>query len=68
MDVNPAEYVRLRNEYHVTLRVLAVVAERLLESGNLDMLVLSDEEVLNAPDLEAYRDDLHCQIGLRVTR
>lgn len=63
-----AEYVRMRNEHHVTLRVLAVVVEQLLAKTGSDMLELSDQVVLNAPDLIAGRDEQRGVIELEVRR
>lgn len=62
------EYVRLRNEYHVTQRVLALVLEQLFEHIGGEILELTDEAVLNAPDLLAWRDDKRCVIGLQTKR
>lgn len=67
-DIDPAEYVRMRNEYHVTLRVLALVVEQLLTQTKSEILELTDEAVLNAPDLTAMRDSDKGIIGLRVER
>jgi hypothetical protein len=63
-----AEYVRLRNEYHITQRVLAAVLELYLKDHGGGMLELTDEYVLNAPSLVAFRDEPRKMIALRVER
>lgn len=68
MDVDASEYVRLRNEYHVTMRVLAVLVERVLELTGSEIIELDETVVTNAPDLHAFMDEHRRVIGLKVTR
>lgn len=63
-----ADYVRIRNEYHITQRVLAAVVELYLRDHSGDMLELNDEIVLKAPNLVAMRDEQRHIIALQVNR
>lgn len=62
------EYQRLRQEYHVTLRVLACVVEKLQGLTQQDMTLLDDYELLHSPDLQGYRDEDSNVIALTVSR
>lgn len=58
----------LRIEHHVTLRVLAVVTEQLLQRTQSDQVVISDKAQLECGDLEAYRDAESGAVVIRVSR
>jgi len=62
------QHIRLRNEYHQTLRVLAVVVEQLLKQENGDTIEIDDDALLNAPDLVAWRDRAKNRTSIKVTR
>ena len=52
----------------MTTAVLAVIAEQLLHRTNADELVLSDEFLLDAPDLIAWRDEATFTTHIKVKR
>lgn len=57
----------LEVEYDLTLRVLAVVAERLQDATDSREIQVSDEALADQPDLKAWRDD-EGLIRLQVSR
>lgn len=65
------ELERLRNverEYRVTVRVLAVVAERLLAVTKAQELEVGADAMLDTPDLDAYLDPGRGVIVIKVSR
>lgn len=65
------ELVRLKaveREYIVTVRVLAVVVERLLVLTHGKSVSITDEALTACPDLEAYRDDPARAVVISVSR
>lgn len=54
--ISDEEYVRLRNEYHITVRALAVLTETILQLTGWDAIEVDDETLLHGPQLRAYRD------------
>lgn len=65
------EVVRLRaleTEYRVTLKVLAVVVERLLAGHEGEHVVITDEALTDTPDLVAWRDVERRQVVIAVAR
>lgn len=70
-DEYAREFERLKGverEYIVTVRVLAVVVERLLVLTNGKSLSITDEAIARGPDLEAYRDAPARTVVISVTR
>lgn len=58
-----ADYLRIRNEYHMTIRVLAVVCEQLLALKQMDAIEITDDVLNASPDLHAHRDEeRHCTV------
>lgn len=71
VTIPQVEHARLRNierEYAVTVRVLAVVVERAIENANAHGLVVTDEALMNAPDLRAWREQEKYQVVIQVSR
>lgn len=60
------EYQRLRNEYHQTIRVLSVIVGQLLKHERGDTIEISDKALLEAPDIEAWRDTDRALTCIRV--
>jgi hypothetical protein len=56
----------IEREYRMTLRVLAVVVERLLGEG--EHVVITDEALADTPDLVAWRDEPRKQVVITVAR
>lgn len=55
-------------EYSVTIKVLAVVAERLLAAIGGESLVITDEAYQKSPDLKAWRDVPKGQVVVTISR
>jgi hypothetical protein len=55
-------------EYQVTIRVLAVVVERLLERVGGEVIVITDEMLENSPNLDAGREEELHQVWIKVSR
>lgn len=65
------EHTRLRAleaEYRVTVKVLAVVIEQLLGQTSGQHVVITDETLMNSPDLVAWRDESESQVVITVAR
>jgi hypothetical protein len=58
----------MREEYHMTLRVLAVVCERLLSLTEAERVEIGDAAIRDSPDLIASRDTELGRIVIRVER
>lgn len=71
IDTMLGEITRLRvleTEYRVTLKVLAVAVEQLLEATGGEHLVISDGALFDTPDLVAWRNPELCQVVVTVAR
>jgi hypothetical protein len=66
MPTLESEFARLRSEYHITLRVLALLVEQLTEHE--EVIVISDAALLQSPDLFAWRNEEDSCIALQVKR
>lgn len=66
-----SEFARLRaleQEYRVTVKVLAIVVERLLDGSSGEHVVITDEALADTPDLVAWRDEARSQVVIAVAR
>lgn len=61
-------YESVRTEYNVTIRVLSVVTERLLVASGAAGLTITDQALVDSPDLQAHRDEMIKQIYITVSR
>lgn len=59
---------RMEPEYRVTLQALAVLTERYLKATGQSQVLISDQEMHNAPDFIGQRDDGRGRISLTVSR
>lgn len=65
------EWARLKGvekEYQVTVRVLAVLAERLLALTGGDVVTVTDRALAESPDLNAWRDTAITGVAIAVSR
>jgi hypothetical protein len=63
------QYRDLKAEYHMTIKVLAVLAEIILSRRPNDSdLVISDEALLDCPDLVAWRDPATYTTHIKIKR
>lgn len=58
----------IRDEYQVTVRVLAVVVELLLAEVGGDTIEISDETLARSPDLRAWREPAKNTVAITVSR
>jgi hypothetical protein len=58
----------LEVEYDMTVRVLAVLVEQVQHLSRSDEIHISDETLLDQPDLTAWRDAKSGVITLKATR
>jgi hypothetical protein len=66
-----SELLRLKaveREYFVTVRALAVSVERLLQITRGDTLEISDANLADAPDLQAWRNADRNSVEIKVSR
>lgn len=71
VSIDPDELSRLQAtaaEYRVTVRVLAIVVERLLVMTGGNSMSITDEALARCPDLRAWRDDPAKAVVVTVSR
>lgn len=63
-----ARLVNVEIEYDLTLRVLAVMVERVQELTGADEIQISDQAIYDRPDLSAWRNAAKRTICLKTAR
>ncbi len=63
-----ARLTAVEREYHVTMRVLAVMAERLLALTGGEFVAISDDALADSPDLHAWRNNDTASVLIEVSR
>lgn len=59
---------RMREDYGIAMAALAVVTERLRESTGEPLVIITDAQLADSPDLSARRDPATKRLALATSR